>query len=181
MAKAAKAAKAAGTAGAKLAGRKARRRAAEQGASPPRSLTWLQGLLCGALVAMAPALAVLLTVLLAPSLLALALERASGRPVLRSVALCNASGCVAPVRALWAGGHGLAAATALLGDPRLLATAWVAGAAGWLLAELCPFGLRLVLDAAAAAQAARLRARRGRLAAEWSLESAGTPPPDSAD
>ncbi|MGH7043439.1 MAG: hypothetical protein ACREFY_15115 [Acetobacteraceae bacterium] len=136
-------------------------------ASTPRSLAWAQGLLCGALIAMAPALAVLLAVLLLPSLLALALERSSGRPVLRSVALCNASSCVAPVRVLWAGGHGLAAALALLGDPRLLATAWAAGAAGWLLAELCPLGLRLVLEAAAAAQAGRLRARRGRLTEEW--------------
>ncbi len=122
-------------------------------AGAPRSLAWAQGLLCGALVALAPALAVLLAVLLAPSLLALGLDRAAGRPVLRSVALCNASGCVGPVRALWAGGHGLGAATALLGDPRLLATAWAAGAAGWLLAELCPLGLRLVLEGAAAAQA----------------------------
>ncbi|MBW4093482.1 MAG: hypothetical protein HIU82_20640 [Proteobacteria bacterium] len=157
----------------KAARRKAKAADPDAPASPPHSLTWLQGLLCGALVAMAPALAVLLVVLLAPSLLALALERTSGRPVLRSVALCNASGCVAPVRALWAAGHGLAAATALLGDPRLLASAWAAGAAGWLLAELFPFGLRLVLDAAAAAQAARLRARRARLTAEWSLEPPG--------
>jgi hypothetical protein len=140
---------------------------------PPRSLAWVQGLLCGALVAMAPALAVLLGVLLAPSLLALALERSSGRPVLRGVALWNASACVSPVRVLWSGGHGLGAAMALLGDTRLLATAWAAGAMGWLLAELCPLGLRLALDATAAAQAARLRARRARLAGEWSLEGAG--------
>ena len=139
----------------------------------PRSLTWVQGLLCGALVAMTPALAVLLAVLLGPSLLALALERSPGRPVLRSVALCNATGCVAPVRALWAGGHGLAAASTLLASPRLLATAWAAGAAGWLLAELCPLGLRLVLEATAAAQAARLRIQRGRLAEAWSPRSPG--------
>lgn len=153
-----------------MAAAKARRRpAAGSVEGAPRSLAWTQGLLCGALVAMAPALAVLLAVLLAPSLLALALERSAGRPVLRSVMLCNASGCVAPVRALWAGGHGVAAATALLADPRLLAIAWAAGAAGWLLAELCPLGLRLALDAMAAAQAARLRARRARLVEAWSL------------
>jgi hypothetical protein len=156
---------------AKAAPKKAGQRAAREGAEgAPRSLAWVQGLLCGALVAMAPALAMLLAVLLAPSLLALALERTAGRPVLRSVALCNASGCVGPVRALWAGGHGLGAAMALLGDPRLLATAWAAGAAGWLLAELCPLGLRLALEAMATAQAARLRARRARLTQAWSLE-----------
>ena len=150
------------------------RQGAAGAADKPRSLAWAQGLLCGALVALTPALAVLLGVLLAPSLLALALERASSRPVLRSVALCNACGCAGPVRALWAGGHGLAAATALLADPRLLATAWAAGAAGWLLAELCPLGLRLVLEGMAATQAARLRARRARLTAEWALDTAGT-------
>ena len=128
--------------------------------------------MCGALVAIAPALALLLAVLLGPSLLALALERAAGRPVLRSVVLCNAAGCVAPVRALWAGGHNLAAAEALLGDSRLLAIAWAAGAVGWVLAELCPLGVRLVLEAAAGAQMVRLRARRARLAETWSLEDA---------
>jgi hypothetical protein len=149
-------------------------------------LAWVEGLLCGALVSMAPALAVLLGALLAPTLVALWLERASGRPVLRSVALSNASGCVAPVRALWSGGHGVSAALALLADPRLLATAWAAGAAGWLLAELCPLGLRLALDAAAAAQTVRLRARRARLMEAWSLDPApedhptGTASPDGA-
>ena len=136
----------------------------------PRSLAWAQGLLCGALVALAPGLAVLLAVLAAPSLLALALERTAGRPVLRGVALCNATACVGPVRALWADGHGMGMATALLGNPRLLAIAWGTGAAGWLLAEICPLGLRLVLEGQAAARAARLRARRAELAAAWEME-----------
>lgn len=136
----------------------------------PRSLAWAQGLACGALVALAPGLAVLLGVLLAPSMLALALERTAGRPVLRGVALCNATACVGPVRAFWAGGHGLGAATAVLAMPRPLAIAWGTGAAGWLLAELCPLGLRLILDAQAAARSARLRARRAELAAGWEME-----------
>ena len=113
--------------------------------APGRSLAWVQGLACGALVAMAPGFAVLGGVLGAPCWVALALDRAAGRPVLRSVALCNAAACVAPVRAFWAGGHGLDAAWAVVGAP-------------------------LVLEAAAAAQAVRLRARRAAVAKEWALE-----------
>ncbi|MDE2007521.1 MAG: hypothetical protein KGI51_13205 [Rhodospirillales bacterium] len=142
----------------------------------PRSLAWAQGLLCGALVALAPALAVLIAVLAAPSVLALALERAAGRPVLRGVALCNASATVGPVRAFWAAGHGMGAAGAILGAPRVLAIAWGAGAAGWLLAELCPLGLRLALEIAAASRAARLRARREALTRAWELEDRSDTP-----
>ena len=138
--------------------------------TPGRSLAWVQGLACGALVAMAPGFAVLGGVLGAPSWVALALDRATGRPVLRSVALCNAAACVAPVRAFWAGLHGLDAAWAVVGAPLVLVLAWGAGAAGWALAELCPLGVRLVLEAAAAARAVRLRARRAAVAKEWALE-----------
>ncbi|MGC8475810.1 MAG: hypothetical protein ACP5NP_05600 [Acetobacteraceae bacterium] len=138
--------------------------------APPRSLAWLQGLACGALVAMAPGFAVLGGVLGAPAWVALALDRAPGRPVLRSVALCNAAACVAPVRAFWAGGHGMDAAWAVVGGPIILALAWSAGAAGWALAELCPLAVRLVLEAVTTAQSLRLRARRAAVAKEWALE-----------
>ena len=131
------------------------------------SLAWLQGLLCGGMVALAPALALLLGALAAPGLLALAFDRSPGRPVLRAVALCNLSACVGPVRAFWASGHRLGAGLALIGDPRVLGLAWAAGAAGWLLGECLPLAIRVLLEAVTAARAARLRARRGRIGEAW--------------
>lgn len=151
--------------------RKAKAVAARPAAAAPRSLAWAQGLLCGALVAMAPALAVLLGVLAAPVWLGFALERAAGRPVLRCVALCTAAACVGPVRAFWSGGHGMGAALALVTDGRVVAATWGAGAAGWVLVELCPLGARLALEATTQARIVRLRARRTQLAKAWGMEA----------
>ncbi len=120
---------------------------------------------------MAPALAVLLGVLAAPALLGFALERAAGRPVFRSLGLCTAAACVAPVRACWSGGHGMGAALALVTDTRVVAAAWGAGAAGWVLAELCPLGVRLALEVTTQARIVRLRARRAQLAKAWGMEA----------
>jgi len=64
-------------------------------------------------------------------------------------------------------GHDLAAATGLLADLWTVGVAWTACAAGWLLAELAPIGMRAVLDALGLARAARLRTGRGKLAEEW--------------
>ena len=52
-----------------------------------RSFVWLQGLLCGALATLATPTALLLGVLLAPALLAIALDQDAGRPRARSIAL----------------------------------------------------------------------------------------------
>ena len=122
----------------------------DRAAGQRSSLAWLQGLLCGGMVA-------------------LAFDRAPGRPVLRAVALCNLSACVGPVRAFWSSGHRLGAGLALIGDPRVLGLAWAAGAAGWLLCECLPLAVRVLLEAVTAARAARLRARRGRIGEAWSL------------
>ena len=132
-----------------------------------RSLAWLQGLVVGALVTLATSTALLLAVLLAPAMVAFVFDRAPGRPVARSVALCGIAACVGPELALWGAGHDLAAATGLLADLWTVGVAWTACAAGWLLAELAPIGMRAVLDALGLARAARLRTGRGKLAEEW--------------
>ena len=136
-------------------------------AGPRASLAWLQGLLCGGMVALAPALALLLGVLAAPSLLVLAFDRSPGRPALRAVALCNLAACVGPVRAFWSSGHRLPAGLALIADPRVLGLAWAAGAAGWLLGECLPLAIRVLLEATTAARAARLRARLAQIDKAW--------------
>jgi hypothetical protein len=56
---------------------------------------WLQGLICGALLAFAPAMALLLGVLLAPAIACFAADMEHGRGATRSVALA----CI--LQSLW--------------------------------------------------------------------------------
>jgi hypothetical protein len=135
------------------------------------SLVWLQGLLCGAMVTLATPTALLLGVLLGPTILALVLDGQPGRPKARGVALFNMAAAVDPLRTLWVSGHSMSNATALLGDMHVLATAWSAAAAGWLLAELAPIAVRAVLDVLSVARVARLRAERTRLMEDWGFGS----------
>ncbi len=135
------------------------------------SLVWLQGLACGAVVALATGSALLLGVLLGPGLLALVLDREPGRPVARSVLLCGLAACVQPLYALWSNGQGVATAVALLGDLQVVGTAWSAAAAGWLLAELAPLASRLVLEVLAQSRAASLRAEREALEKAWGFDT----------
>lgn len=138
-------------------------------ASRPHSMVWLQGLTCGAVVTLAPAIALLLGVLLGPGLLAMLFDREPGRPVARSVLLCGVAASVQPLRTLWAD-QSVDAALSLLGDVQTLGTAWSAAAAGWLMAELVPLGARLVLDALAHGRAARLRVERAKLVETWGFD-----------
>jgi hypothetical protein len=158
----------------------AKRKAVANAPRPSRqprqhSLTWLQGLLCGAVATLATPTALLIGVLLGPALVAIALDREPGRPRARSIALCGMAAAVEPLRTLWSAGHSMATATALLGNVHILATAWSAAAAGWLLAEATPLAVRAALEALSIARAARLRAERARLVETWGL---GAPPVD---
>jgi hypothetical protein len=142
-------------------------------AGTPRrhSLVWLQGLGCGAVVALVPAMALLLGVLLLPGVLAVLYDRQGGRPVARTVLLCGTAASVSPTLALWGAGNAMDAGLALLGDLRVVGTAWSAAAAGWLLAELAPVVTLVVLEAVTQTRAARLRAEREKLVAEWGFDS----------
>jgi hypothetical protein len=147
-------------------------------ADPGRSnaLMWMQGLACGGLVAVLPPTALLLGVLLGPALVALYLDRQTGKPIARSVLLCTLAASVKPVRLLWAAGHTMGASMALATDADTVGTAWAAAAAGWLLAELTPVAVRVVLEGMSLRQAARLRAVRAALAEEWGLDGGIHPP-----
>ncbi len=131
------------------------------------SLIWAQGLACGGILAFAPFLTVLLAALFWPVAVAFARDRAPGRPSARGVALCTAAASVSPIRSAWSGGLGLDATLSLATDVHVLAAAWCAAAGGWLLAELAPLAARAALETASAARAARLRAERTRLLAQW--------------
>jgi hypothetical protein len=147
-------------------------KAAGRGARGPSSTVWLQGLACGAVVALATPMAVLGGLLMVPSFGALLLERRSARLAARVALLCGAAAAAAPLATLWQSGLGVAGAVAAASDPAVLAGCWAAQAGGWLLAQLAPLLMRLVLDARAAATAARLRAERARYEAEWGIPPA---------
>jgi hypothetical protein len=138
------------------------------------SLVWLQGLGCGAVVALVPAMALLLGVLLLPGVLAVLYDRQGGRPVARTVLLCGTAATIAPVLALWSAGDNMDACLGLLGDLRVVGTAWSTAAAGWILAELAPLAALVVLEAITQTRAARLRAARERLVAEWGFDENDT-------
>ena len=146
---------------------------AQPAAAQPRqhSLVWLQGLLCGAVATLATPTALLLGVLLGPALLAIPLDHEPGRPRARAIALCGMAGAIGPLRTLWTTGHSIAIATALLGDLRVVGTAWAAAAGGWLLAEITPIAVRATLDALSIARASQLRAERARVLEIWGLET----------
>jgi hypothetical protein len=151
----------------------AQRRAKPAGG--PGSLIWAQGLACGRVLVLAPALAVLLAMLFWPVVVAFARDKAPGRPSARGVALCIAAASVGPIRSAWTGGVSLGAARGLATDPHLLTVAWCAGGAGWLLTELAPLGARAALEAASRARTARLKAERSRLLALWGWEESADP------
>jgi len=135
------------------------------------SLVWLQGLACGALVTLATPTAVLLGILLAPALLAVLLDHEPGRPKARSIGLCNMVAAVEPLHVLWTTGHSMATASALLGNLGIIGKAWSAAAAGWLLAEVLPIGIRAILDTVSVARTTKLRTERARLVEAWGLEN----------
>lgn len=138
------------------------------------SLLWAQGLACGGIVAFAPALGLLLAALFWPIGLALVLDKAPGRPMARTVALCAAAASVQPIRSAWTGGLGLQSSLALATDVRVLAATWCAAAGGWGLTLLAPIAARAMLEAASATRAARLRAERARLLAAWRWDDSGS-------
>jgi hypothetical protein len=100
-------------------------------ASPRQhSLVWLQGLLCGALVMLAPPTALLIGVLLGPAIFAALFDHQPGRPRARSIGLFGMAASVDPLRTLWLGGHNMAVASVLLANLRVVGAAWAAAAAG---------------------------------------------------
>jgi hypothetical protein len=141
--------------------------------SPKRgSLLWLLGLGCGLLMTMATPTALLGAVLLAPALVALVLDDARGKPTARPLILLGLAAAARPLATLWSLGNRMDAALELLGDPTILATAWGAQAATWLVVELAPLFITLALEAAAAARAVRLRAARKHYEEQWDVPPA---------
>ena len=130
---------------------------------------WMQGLVCGAVVTMATPSALLIAVLLAPSGLAFILDRTPRRLLTRPVFLLGLATAAQPMLLLWRAGHSLDAALGLVTDPSVVVLAWAAQASGWLLAEMLPVVIGLVMQGSAAARAARLRAARRSYEEQWDI------------
>lgn len=138
------------------------------GGEPPKreggsSLFWVQGLICGGLLAIRPMLALLIVALFWPVGFAFALDRTPGRPLLRCVGICAVAGAISPLHQAWIDPAQLGASL----DPQTLGIAWAAAAAGWLLHEVAPLAVRAVSSVATVSRAARLRIERARLAEQW--------------
>jgi hypothetical protein len=142
------------------------------------SLTWLQGLACGAVVTLATPSALLLLALLVPALLAMLLDDRPGRPLVRPVVLAGLAASVRPLVALWHNGHTMGASIALISDVAVLAVAWAAEAAAWLLTEIAPVIIRLMLDGRSLSRAMYLRGKRAHYVAEWGFSTDGGDDPD---
>lgn len=142
-----------------------------------RSYAWLQGLLSGVAAALFPGPALLAAFLLAPGLIALALDRSASKPAARAILLLGAAATIPPLVRLWHLGATLDGALTLLGDPALAGTAWLLGACGWLLDQFAPLLVHYALDAAATARVARLNGERARLVEAWDLGPEPEKPP----
>lgn len=140
------------------------------------SLLWAQGLACGAILAFAPATALLLVILFWPVLIAFVLDKAPGWPMARAVALCSAAASIGPVHAAWNAGFGMQASLAEAANWSVLALSWCAAAAGWALSVLAPLAVRAILELMSTTRVTRLRAARARLLAAWRLDETGSGP-----
>jgi hypothetical protein len=132
------------------------------------SLIWLQGLACGGMAALVPVAAMQVALLLAPGLAALALDPRAGKPIARAMLLFGLAASIDPIRSAWLGDGGPTLDRVL--DMTALLLAWTAQAAGWLLAQIVPVLVGLVVDATHRARAAELRSLRESLVRSWGLD-----------
>jgi hypothetical protein len=133
------------------------------------SLTWLLGVMCGAVLAFATPTAVLAVVLLAPAILVSVFDHQPGRPATRVVFIAGAGLTFGPVWHLNAASPSIAAALDMLCDPAVLCPAWLAGALSWGVCEFLPLMLHSVAERKAAARMKALLEEARALNAQWDL------------
>jgi hypothetical protein len=139
-------------------------------ASRHGSVTWLLGMICGAVLAFATPTALLAGFLLAPAILVAVCDRVPGRATTRCVFIASTGLAFGPVWHLNAGGATLGMAFDMLLEPNVLCPAWLAGASAWAVCECLPVLLRGASDRLAAAQAAALLEEARALRARWDVE-----------
>ncbi len=133
------------------------------------SRTWLHGIVCGAIVAALPGVAVIAATLLLPAVayrLAYGTDREGPA---RAMLLVSAAGLFAPLRLLWDQGGTLSAALDVLSDPARPLLAWCGCGVGWLT---CLVAETLVRVAAVSRREQTLRLvtkEREALIQEWTI------------
>ncbi len=127
-------------------------------------------LACGALIALSPDIALPVTILMLPGLLALVLDRTPGCGVARAILLFQGAACVNPVMKAWYSCSGIDGCMNYLADWHSILPVWLAAAAAWLLTQLLPLGLKLLDDYRMRHRSAALIERRKALVDEWGLE-----------
>ncbi len=149
---------------------------AQQAAPAPAkgSRMWLQGLVCGALLAFAPAMALLLAVLMAPAMASMAADLEKSRGTTRSVTIACAAGALAPAWHLWLAHDEIGATLVLLSDPLNLLLAWGGGASAWALCQVVPALLQSVWSVRETVRSHKIQAEMKQIREEWHLEE---PPP----
>jgi len=146
------------------------RKAARAGPRQGGSLLWLQGLVCGALLAFATPVALLVCVLMAPGAAASVFDTAPQRAMTRAVCLGCLAFTLGPVWRLILLGRGMTEAVDMLLDPAIVGPAWLAGACGWALCELLPVVLRSFADVRAASRIAALQKEEAELKEQWDIK-----------
>jgi hypothetical protein len=146
---------------------------APRAASRFGSLLWLQGLVCGAIATLATPTFILGGLLLAPAMASMVTDRSHAKSTARAVILFGLAGTVQPLVDLWHTGHTIGTALDMASDMTTLATAWAAQAGAWLLCELGPLVIALVMDGMSGAKAVRLRAARAVYEEQWGLPPLG--------
>ncbi len=81
---------------------------------------------------------------------------------------------VGPAKTLWESGLDMPTSVQLMTDPLVFGTAWAAAAAGWLVGEVAPIIVEMVLTSARKLRAAKLEATRAKYAEEWGLKINGS-------
>lgn len=111
--------------------------------------------------------ALLLAVGMAPTLVAVFIDRTPGNYAARCVGACNLAGVLPALRSLWVEGHYMATAKMLLNDPLIWMQMYGAAAVGWFLFWGIPTMAVFFSNARRERQVKRLQDRQGAWAGEW--------------
>lgn len=128
---------------------------------------WAFGLGTGIALGVALPTGLLLLVGLLPAAAAFASDPHPEKTTARPVLCLNLAGLLPSLKALWLGGHDMAALAMLLGDPLTLLLAYSAAAFGFALARTVPYAVLVVLEARAATTMRALVARQEELREAW--------------
>jgi hypothetical protein len=124
----------------------------------------------GGLIALSPDIALPLTVLLLPGLLALILDQTPGCGVARAILLFQGAACVHPVMNAWYRCAGIDGCMSFLAEWPAVLRVWLAAGAAWVVVQTLPLGLKMVDDYRLRHRRAALTTRRDAIVAEWGLE-----------